>query len=104
MVFDTLPTLILGLPATLGALQMAFGGVVRGLERNSGAELPDSLPFALALMTLASIAAGSGEVWSSTDPSRSEEDVRPSCSSAVRRIFGTSEHTEASAAAGLGKV
>lgn len=76
MVFDTLPTLILGLPATLGALQTGFGGIVGGLEREvGGVHLPESMPFALALMTLATFAAASGEVWGSTDPNRSEEQV-----------------------------
>lgn len=79
MVLDTLPTLILGLPATLGALQTGFGGLVHGLERESGGALPESLPFALALMTLATVAAGSGVWWGAADPSRSEEQVIIHC-------------------------
>lgn len=80
MLFDTLPTLILGLPATLGALTTVFGAVTRELDRHWGAPLPDSLPFALAVMVAATAAAASGSVITSS-PSRCEEDVsHPFCS------------------------
>ncbi len=79
MLFDTLPTLILGLPATLGALTTVFGAVTRELDRHWGAPLPDSLPFALAVMVAATAAAASGSVITSS-PSRCEEDVsHPFC-------------------------
>lgn len=77
MLFDTLPTLILGLPATIGALSTVFVSIMRELTRHTGLPLPESLPFALAVMVAASIAAVSGSAVTA-DPTRSEEDVRQS--------------------------
>jgi hypothetical protein len=75
MLFDTVPTLLLGLPATLGALQSGFGIVVRGMERELGGTLPEALPFTLALLSLSALLAGSGSLVSA-EHSGTEEQVR----------------------------
>ena len=79
MLFDTVPTLLLGLPATLGALQSGFSIITRGMERELGGTLPEALPFTLALLSLSALLAGSGSLVSA-EHSGTEEQVKDSSS------------------------
>jgi hypothetical protein len=89
MLFDTVPTLLLGLPATLGALQSGFSIITRGMERELGGTLPEALPFTLALLSLSALLAGSGSLVSA-EHSGTEEQVRARTLEAVLlRAIGT---------------
>ena len=89
MLFDTVPALLLGLPATLGALHSGYGILVHGLEREFGVSYPEALPFTLALVTLAAFSVASAQWVSSAEEQHGDEEqvssgtLKPCTSSVV---------------------